>query len=694
MLGAAEAYTPAGTSIEAVGSRVVVVATDSGETTHPFGDATSWAPRWSPDGETLAAYVQQGETLPQLGFWTRATGGTRLVADARVKPFFNFEVPEWTPDSAAVVVKLRSAGADVPGPRAHPPIGSTRVLSTVDEVAAKDALAGFADTRRADLAVVQRETGEIRRLVEGWSVTGWRMAPDGSAVAVLRMTSTSLEEQKVFYDLIAMPLEGWQHRTLAKDIAEDYGIAFSWSPDATRIAYYVLEQGTPVRMCVVASDGSGESREITDEATRGPTLKPMDESYSYSGPRWASADEIVMPHPKGYARLSVHGGATLVASECTSGWLQRPLAATFDVSRPIALDRDSDTMDLVVRALDFPTGQATELHHLPAQASNLSFAVDVGDDAIYLALAATDHPIEIWQYDRDFQQGQRILDLNPSLDRTALGGARLVRWRANSTEQLRGTLKLPPEYDASEPLPLIVNAYGGFLESCQLHSFDFDAVIHCHLLTSRGYAVLIPDMPMTDTPPVHQFAGSVLPAIASLVEERLVDPARIGIMGNSFGSYTTLVLLTQTSIFKAAVVSAPIANPISSYLAINDVGDTLQGFWEAGQGRLGGTLWERRDTYIENSPMLHLDRVTTPVLVGTGTRGLSGETEQGIEIFTGLRRLGKDAEIRIYEGEDHWSGMWSEASYVDFAERALDWFSRYLGQADLAAPMTSSTRTR
>ena len=54
---------------------------------------------------------------------------------------------------------------------------------------------------------------------------------------------------------------------------------------------------------------------------------------------------------------------------------------------------------------------------------------------------------------------------------------------------------------------------------------------------------------------------------------------------------------------------------------------------------------------------------------------------QAAGVFVGLRRLGKEVELREYEGEGHWTGMWSEPAYRDLAERAPAWLAEHLGGA-------------
>ena len=75
--------------------------------------------------------------------------------------------------------------------------------------------------------------------------------------------------------------------------------------------------------------------------------------------------------------------------------------------------------------------------------------------------------------------------------------------------------------------------------------------------------------------------------------------------------------------------------------------------------------------------MFFLDRVTTPLLLASGTVRAEEPAQAG-EVFSALRRLGKRVELRLYDGEDHAPGGWSEPSHRDFVERVVQWFDSYL----------------
>jgi dipeptidyl aminopeptidase/acylaminoacyl peptidase len=102
------------------------------------------------------------------------------------------------------------------------------------------------------------------------------------------------------------------------------------------------------------------------------------------------------------------------------------------------------------------------------------------------------------------------------------------------------------------------------------------------------------------------------------------------------------------------------------------------GWSEKGQGQLGGTPWQYRDRYIENSPQFYLDRVQTPLLIVHGAGDLTVPSNQAAEVFVGLRRLGKEVNYASYAGEGHWPGTWGLANVEDYWNRVIDWFDSHM----------------
>jgi dipeptidyl aminopeptidase/acylaminoacyl peptidase len=159
-------------------------------------------------------------------------------------------------------------------------------------------------------------------------------------------------------------------------------------------------------------------------------------------------------------------------------------------------------------------------------------------------------------------------------------------------------------------------------------------------------------------------------ALNAVAHTGWVDTTRLGVSGHSYGGYMVNFLVTQMTQFKAAVSFSGVSDLISGYLGD---GNNLQ-FYEVGQGRLGLPVWEAPERYIKNSPVSYLDRVGTPLLIIHGVKDPTVPVGQSQEMFRGLARLGKPAELVLYHNAEHLGPPFNAAWWG----RALDWFDKYL----------------
>jgi dipeptidyl aminopeptidase/acylaminoacyl peptidase len=102
---------------------------------------------------------------------------------------------------------------------------------------------------------------------------------------------------------------------------------------------------------------------------------------------------------------------------------------------------------------------------------------------------------------------------------------------------------------------------------------------------------------------------------------------------------------------------------------------------------MGGTPWDQRARYVENSPFFYLDRVTTPVLLIHGAEDLRVPVHNADEAFVALRRLGKEVEYARYDGEDHSELYWSHPNQLDYCRRVIAWFDGHLAAASTTAAL-------
>jgi dipeptidyl aminopeptidase/acylaminoacyl peptidase len=194
---------------------------------------------------------------------------------------------------------------------------------------------------------------------------------------------------------------------------------------------------------------------------------------------------------------------------------------------------------------------------------------------------------------------------------------------------------------------------------------------------AQGYAVFQPDIVYDIGHPGDSSVKCVLPGVDKVVDMGIADPDRIGLIGHSWGGYETAYIITQTRRFAAAVAGAPVVNMISAYNGIRwSSGKPRQFQYEQTQSRIGGSLWQFPERFVENSPLFHLERVTTPVLILFGDNDGAVPWYQGIEYMLAMRRLGKKAVFLQYKGEAH--GLRREWNKKDYDQRVMQWFDHYL----------------
>jgi dipeptidyl aminopeptidase/acylaminoacyl peptidase len=175
----------------------------------------------------------------------------------------------------------------------------------------------------------------------------------------------------------------------------------------------------------------------------------------------------------------------------------------------------------------------------------------------------------------------------------------------------------------------------------------------------------------------------VLPAIDKAVALGYADPARLGIMGYSYGAYTAAAILTQTHRFQAAVVGDGFYDLFSNYGEFPAKGKKYySGFTpgeclsEGGQTNMRLPPWEDPTTYLRNSPLFSAQKIDTPLLIYHGDSDSSVAVVQAEELFTALQRQGKTVTFLRYWGEDHYA--WGPGDSLDVWSHIFKWFDAHL----------------
>lgn len=293
---------------------------------------------------------------------------------------------------------------------------------------------------------------------------------------------------------------------------------------------------------------------------------------------------------------------------------------------------------------------------------------------------------EVYTYSNDMKQLERISTTNPQQSDYNWGTVELTKWKSYNGIELEGLLYKPENYDSTKTYPLMVYFYE--LYSDRFHQYyspkPTASIIYPTEYASAGYVVLIPDIRYEPGHPAKSAYDCIMSGtdhVLSILPN--IDSNRMALQGQSWGGYQTAQLITMTKRYRAAMAGAPVANMFSAYGGIRwGSGVNRQFQYERTQSRIGYTIWERPDLYVENSPLFHLPNVETPLLIMHNDGDGAVPWYQGIELYNGLRRLDKKVWMLNYNDDDH--NLMKDANRMDLSIRMRQFFDYYM--LDAPAP--------
>jgi dipeptidyl aminopeptidase/acylaminoacyl peptidase len=253
------------------------------------------------------------------------------------------------------------------------------------------------------------------------------------------------------------------------------------------------------------------------------------------------------------------------------------------------------------------------------------------------------------------------------------GSLEAVNWTAPDGLEIEGLLARP---DGPGPFPLIVHVHGGPVwgyRNCWLLSNT------ARPLVSRGYAVLHPN-PRGSTGRGQAFAEGVygdmggadvedlLSGIDALIDRGIADPARLGVMGGSYGGFMTSLLIGRTNRFRAAVSMSPV-NEWRSMHFTTYFPDWDVLFLQDDPYHAGGQ-------YDVRSPLMYARNVRTPTLHTAGGRDEATPASQAIAFHHALLEQGVESVLALYPEEGH--GVRHYPAIIDCCTRIIAWFERHL----------------
>lgn len=243
-----------------------------------------------------------------------------------------------------------------------------------------------------------------------------------------------------------------------------------------------------------------------------------------------------------------------------------------------------------------------------------------------------------------------LTDTSAALRSTGLSTPIGVEAPTDDGHAVHGWVVLPdPVVFGEGPHPVLLSIHGGpfaqyvatFFDEAQVYAGAGYAVAMCNPRGSAGYGFehgrsIRHAMGGVDADDVLTFLDHVLAD-----DDLPLTADRVGVMGGSYGGYMTALLTTRTDRFAAAIVERGYLDA-GSFVGSSDIGWFFPGEYH-GSSAAG----------VEQSPMLQVDRVTTPTLVIHSETDWRTPVEQGQRWFTELKLRGVYTELLLFPAEGH-----------------------------------------
>ena len=612
-------------------SAIWFVNTSGGKSATPRqvtgSDHHDFAPRWSPDGRTLA-FLSDRDGVPQI-YLLPLLGGEARKFSALPQGVTEYS---WRPDGTALLAHSAWKPAD---DRDEPDSSAIAIVFT--RVAEQSDGLGYRQGRSQQLWLLPLDGEPLRMTSEPVDLVQSCWSPDGTEIAFCANRRPDAD-LSISIALWVVTLATGQMRRLTP---ED-GLAQmpSWSPNGQRIAYYYSVDQTEAKNYSpwIVNAHSGEAPQPATNKTP-----------EYTSIQWI-VDEL---------RIELFS---------PPGWFPdgQSLLIPIQERGQVHLYR-ADTVQQQLVRLTSGNGR-----YLDPKISN---------DGQTIALVRADWftPGDIWSMDAQGKNLRKLTGVNDALLRSRqLIRPKRITWQSFDGQEIEGWLYLPTSSE-QQKAPLILEVHGGPTLAWG------DAYVHeFQVLAGQGYAVLAAN-PRGSAgygeafciKVINDWGGDdfrdLMAGIDHVIATEPVDGDRLGIGGISYGGYMTNWAVTQTNRFKAGVSRNGISNLTTSGLLTDQV------LWfelvTAGDGQDTAAYHRNR------SPLTFADKITAPLLLLHAEQDLRCPIEESMQLFITLRMRKHRVELVRYPNMSHlmdFPSFGTPLQRMDRLRRTVQWFKHFV----------------
>ncbi len=308
------------------------------------------------------------------------------------------------------------------------------------------------------------------------------------------------------------------------------------------------------------------------------------------------------------------------------------------------------------------------------------FSADAASNKLALLIGSTTHPQEVFVRSTTADgELKRISSFNDALfEELLLVAPEYMPFKGVDDWNIDGWILKPHNFDSSKKYPLVVEIHGG-----PHTQYGYGFFHEMQMLVAEGYVVFFTN-PRGSCGYGYEFALAVRGAwgekdshdimlgVDELLKRGYIDEQRMGVTGGSYGGFMTNWLIGHNDRFKVAVTDRCVYN-LASMFGSGDIG------WDLGYDNLETTPYESLEKYMHMSPANYVQNMHTPLLIIHSEQDLRCPIEQGEQLFTALKWMGREVRMVRFEGQSHGLSRGGHPKLrLERLHHIRDWFAKYL----------------
>jgi dipeptidyl aminopeptidase/acylaminoacyl peptidase len=305
-----------------------------------------------------------------------------------------------------------------------------------------------------------------------------------------------------------------------------------------------------------------------------------------------------------------------------------------------------------------------------------SISPNLDDTKWIVGFVSDDAPAYWYVYDRVTRKATPLFSSRPLLEKYKLSEMKPVEFEARDGMKLYGYLTTPAGMDAKN-LPLVEFVHGGPWARDQ---WGFDR--YAQWLSNRGYAVLQLNFRGSTgygkqyvNAGDRQWAGTMHTDLLDgkdwVARQGIADPAKVCIMGGSYGGYATLAALAFSP--DAFACGVDIVGPSN----LNTLLKTIPPYWSTIVATFRKRMGDSEEILSQQSPLFKADQIKVPLLIGQGANDPRVNKAESDQIVAAMRKNDKPVQYYVFPDEGH--GFARPTNNMAFNAASEEFLAKYLG---------------